>query len=1179
MKEKINLLSKGIFEYENPEITVSEEKIRLKVEAGKIYEGSFTIDSVNHLEIRTKVFSSNKLMKLSRNDYIKENICVPYTFDASQLAAGDRVDGHFSIISNGGELEIPFDVEICQPYCQTSEGAIKDLAQFTNLAKQNWHEAVKLFRSAHFPRVFLVNKMHAHMYEQLVPGRNPNQALEEFLCSIKRKERIDIHVAQDYIEYENLKEVTSGRLVIEKSNWGYQKLFVMTVGDFIQVYKKELTTEDFLGSYYELEYVIDPKYFKYGNNYGKIIIETIYSKIEINVSCVKTYVTQQMVERKTIRESLCEIFDCYTLLQMNQLSKQDWSIRTREAVDCCLNRSKDDIYQLFEIHYLLMNEHEDAAGELLNHLNGRLLYRGSVVNYCYYLYLNAIYRKDPSYTRFAKDKIDGYYNGQYDNWEILWMKLALSENISYTRKYQLIKSQFEKGSNSPLLYQMAMDILSEDPSLLREFDTFEIQLVNWAYKKNYLPKAVAFRFADIVVSGRKFSRLALNILIAFSKSYGLKEVLPGICALLIRGGVVEPAYNEWYRMGIEATLKQQGLYENYMYSLDEHTTDTLPVGVLIYFNYDNQLTMEKRAFLYAYVIRHKDQHPKIYEDYENIMKAFTHEQLGKGFISQNLAVLYKHFITKDKMTSKTAELLPKVLFKHEITVENPWIYSVIVSHRDLEDTVTYHIHDHKAYVDIFMEDYKLIFVDRAENRYVGTINYQIQPMFDSTELIKACQNMALNQPMLLLNRSERALMYQKNDENSISIYKRTLQLGSVSKQFQKNILKNLIDFYYDNYEGETLEKYLLQLDISLLDGEERGRIIEYYIQRGLYDTAYNAILEYGYDNIQDKKLMRLCSKKIKEQMYTEDTFLTEIAFYTFSNGKYDDCILEYLIKYYLGTTKDLCNIWTAAKNFEVDTLELEEKLLCQMLFAESFPVNVFAIFDSYYKMRPNQKLVRAFLAYYAYRYLVRREHVDTGLFKYLEIEYDQMESAQDVCSLALLQYYTEVPPSIKEHEAMIVPLVERYIERGIVLPFFRKFAVLDSLPAEILDKSYVAYYANPNHTVVIYYIVEDEGEHKAVYTEEEMKNVFGGIFVKEFTLFDDERLKYYIKETSEYSHHVSDGVIVDGAMSERIGQGSGKDMINRMIHGVAEGNMELVKDELESYEKKRYLAKKLFSLI
>ena len=94
-----------------------------------------------------------------------------------------------------------------------------------------------------------------------------------------------------------------------------------------------------------------------------------------------------------------------------------------------------------------------------------------------------------------------------------------------------------------------------------------------------------------------------------------------------------------------------------------------------------------------------------------------------------------------------------------------------------------------------------------------------------------------------------------------------------------------------------------------------------------------------------------------------------------------------------------------------------------------------------------------------------------------------------------------------------------------------------------------------------------------------MKNVFGGIFVKEFTLFDDERLKYYIKETSEYSHHVSDGVIVDGAMSERIGQGSGKDMINRMIHGVAEGNMELVKDELESYEKKRYLAKKLFSLI
>ena len=34
MKEKIQLLSRGVFEYENPEIEVSEKEIALEVEAG-----------------------------------------------------------------------------------------------------------------------------------------------------------------------------------------------------------------------------------------------------------------------------------------------------------------------------------------------------------------------------------------------------------------------------------------------------------------------------------------------------------------------------------------------------------------------------------------------------------------------------------------------------------------------------------------------------------------------------------------------------------------------------------------------------------------------------------------------------------------------------------------------------------------------------------------------------------------------------------------------------------------------------------------------------------------------------------------------------------------------------------------------------------------------------------------
>lgn len=1179
VKEKIGLLSKGIFEYENPEVVVSEESLELKVEAGKLFEGFFEIHSLNGVEIRTKAFSSNKLMQLKRQDFAGIQIRVDYLFDAANLEAGEVIEGHVSIISNGGEIEIPFSVQICQPFCHTSVGPIKDLAQFTNLAQTNWHEAVKLFRSPNFVRVFLVNKKYAHIYEKLIQSRNPNQAMEEFLCTIKRKRRIDIKISQDSIEYVDLKEPVSARLVIEKSGWGYQRIFVETAGDFIQVYKKELTTEDFLGSYYQLEYVIDPSFFRQGNNYGKITVRTLYKTVEISVSCVHEYRRAQESLRKSVKESIYDIFSNYLALEMGRIEREEWLRLTREAIDGCRNQSSDPIYALMEAHFSLLIGDRDNAKELIENINGRELRHKSVVDYCYYLYVSALQREDPNYTKFAKEKIDGYYDGKYDEWELLWMKMALGEKSSVSRKYMLIKEQAEKGCISPLLYWEAVKAVNSEPSLIREFDKFEIQLMAWGLKKDCVSTEAIYQFADVASKGHQFSRLALNTLIRFCEIHEKKELIAGICALLIRGNEIAPKYNRWYRLGIEASLKLQGLYENYMYSIDEQQKQTLPVGVMIYFNYDNQLSASKKAFLYAYIIQNQDTYPKIYRDYENIMKAFTHEQLSKSYISKNMVILYKHFITPENISQKVASKLPNILFKYEIKVKNPKVRSVIVSHREMDRDFIYQFSDGRAYVDIYMDDYQLIFVDRMEYRYSGTIKYEIKPMMDASEFIKICYNMGVDDAMILMNRSERAIKYQKIDDVSIDIYKRTLKLPNVRKQYQKNVLKNLIDFYYDNYEGETLEKYLLKLDISLLDNVERGGIIEYYIQRGLFEKAYEAIVEYGYDNIQDKKLMRLCSKMIREKLFVQDELLIEMAYYAFTCGKYDDVILEYLIKYYLGTTKDLYAIWKAALDFEVNAFELEEKILCQMLFAEAFVSNGMPIFESYYKMHPDQRIVKAFLAFYSYNYLVKEKPVDEALFSYIEIECDQMNTASDVCCLALLKYYSKSEDRAALHKPWILEKCREFIERGMVLPFFKEFIRFVDLPREILDKTYVTYRTNPKHIVTIHYLCEDGDDTGQVYKEEEMRNVFGGIFVREFTLFDDEKLKYYITEKSEFSQSITESRIIDGASRMHFPKKNGKDWINEMIAMASAGEYEQLKDELQSYEEKRYLTKKLFTLM
>ena len=253
MKEKIQLLSKGVFEYENPVIDVSEKMITLDVEYGSRYSGYFDVTSINHIEIRAMVFSSNKWMQCLESTIIGESGRVHYVFDTKVLEVGESSEGCFSIVSNGGEITIPYHVRVRAPYCETSMGPMNELDQFAMLARENWAEALKIFKGPDFRRAFLSHKKNQRIYDALIKSHDAALAMEEFLCTVKRKQPVSIMVSQDMIEFENLYHAVSERLLIEKNQWGHVAVHVRTTGDLLTIYKQTITDEDFLGSYNQLE--------------------------------------------------------------------------------------------------------------------------------------------------------------------------------------------------------------------------------------------------------------------------------------------------------------------------------------------------------------------------------------------------------------------------------------------------------------------------------------------------------------------------------------------------------------------------------------------------------------------------------------------------------------------------------------------------------------------------------------------------------------------------------------------------------------------------------------------------------------------------------------------------------------------------------------------------------------
>ena len=101
---------------------------------------------------------------------------IEYRFDSRGMREGEERRGRFLIVSNRGEYEVPFQVMVVHKELVSSEGELGNLFQFTNLARNSWEEAVKLFYSPDFLRVLGgQDRKYRNLYKGL--SRDPEMCI------------------------------------------------------------------------------------------------------------------------------------------------------------------------------------------------------------------------------------------------------------------------------------------------------------------------------------------------------------------------------------------------------------------------------------------------------------------------------------------------------------------------------------------------------------------------------------------------------------------------------------------------------------------------------------------------------------------------------------------------------------------------------------------------------------------------------------------------------------------------------------------------------------------------------------------------------------------------------------------------------------------------------------------
>ena len=1186
MRQAAEEILNGKFNVSNGLLDFSCPRIDLSLYADTVTEDFFTVYGPEGRMTEGYVVSSDLRMECLTQSFSGSRDEIHYRFDSQGMEAGEEVKGAFNVISNQGEYYLPFSVTITPKTVVSSMGGIKNLFHFTNLAKSNWDEAVKLFYSDEFESVFEGNdRQHYAAYKGLSAVKGNEHNVEEFLLEINKKKPVEYIPEETQIKIEDPLQQTRYALVINRNGWGYTNLRIETEGEFLSVEEDTVSDSSFLGNIYRIYYYVDFEKLHAGNNYGCIRLVQQHQTIPIPVTVVVHTTGRKALGIHKEKERLTvEMMEYYQAFRLKKISTKTWMTETNKLLNRMTELDDKDItYKLFQAQILLTEERYNEAKWLIEKQEEQVLNRQQECPelWCYYLYLTTLYSKDYKYVDEAAAEVEEVYGRNRGNWRIAWLLLYLSEEYvkNASHKWELLEELFRYHCTSPVIYIEAWHLLCMNPAMLLKLDTFEQQILHYAVKNDLMQEEIALQIVYLAQKQKNYSESIFRILAGCYAKRPQNEILHAICTLLIKGNRYGKAYFEWYRAGVEQNLRITRLYEYYMMSVPLQDDIALPKMVLMYFAYQSDLSYEITAYLYAYVHKHREEMTEIYVNYTASMERFVTEQIMRGRINKDLAYLYRNLVSLPMIDEESAEKLATLLFMRDVKVDSDKVREVILVYPYGVGEDIYPVIGGKARMPVFDSDCKILFGDGEGNRFTVSVGYRTEALLGPAKLALMISPFVRdNLGYALYVCFEYQNTFTVQDDN-VDLFVRLAESDRITEIMKREIRMKLVHFYYDKDRMRELDDYLLKMTPEDVSRQDRKEIIRYMIMRGMYEEAYSWVRRYGPHGVDVKIMAKLCSRLLDEEQVQADPVMTSILYYVAKRGKYDENILNYLIQNYSGSIKDMRDIWKMAEDFGMDTYALCERMIVQMLYTGAHVGDKMEIFRTYCNSGGNETLKAAFLSQCCYDYAIGDQITEAYVFRSILLLHMDETPMHIVCKIAFLQYYAENKQEQDETIRQVCcDFLKDLLDENIVLPVYREYQGYIPQMDEYQDKTMVEYRAKPGCKAVIHYVIQSDDGTENEYCKEEMKNMFAGICVKEFVLFFGERLQFYITEESEGTEQLTRSGTVNKSDIVQDNFESRFTMLNDIMIGMTLHDYDTVDGLLREYYRQDYMADNIFQM-
>jgi len=1185
LREIIDKLIDGVFEYDTDKLLFDVQSIEEKLSSKELHEGVIHFKTQNGTTVKGFIYSSSMRVVVRESEFNSDEFSAEYIFDPTGLEAGDVVKGDIQIVSSAGEYYLPFEFTILSTARDSKVSGVRNLFHFTNLAQTDFTEATAIFYTPDFVRVFEGNdRSNLTKYRGFsnIPG--DRQSVEDFLCSINKKKQVELLVEKNVFEFTEVTSRLTCEINVRKSTWGFVEAQITSDADFLILDREKIHNEDFNTSDYKLVFYIDDEKLHEGKNYGNIKIKNKNNEVVITIIAMLR--SSDKSKRAAKRESKAlqyRLMNCYLRFRTKQLNVNNWVRESMKIVERMnLLDDKNPVSRLFQAQLLLVENRVSEAKWILEHVyNEMKIIEHNDECYAYYLYLTSLIKRDEQYVNDVSARINSYYSMYPDSMPFLWMLIYLDEELSSssTKKLNAIENMTKRGVHSPILFVEAYNSYVANPAIISKLTSFEIEVLSFAVKNGKMSREIISQVAMLALRSRDFSYRLLELLMKIYDLYNDPEIVNAICTMLIRANITDKVYHKWYMEGVRLELKITKLYEYFIYSSPCNLEDgVLPKSVVMYFGFQNRLDYEHKAYIYANLITYKNRFPDLYEQYYENMIVFAIEQVMEKHISEHLAIVYEEVLTPEFIKPNMANNLSSIIFAREVATDNKDYKQLVVVFDEFVEEFIYPIENGKAYPRLYSRNASLFFEDSQHKRYYVDLA-EARRIINENNYVHVIKRYVTGNLPFFLYLCEGKRHYISVEEENADFCRDLVEADSISPSLKSEIRISLLHFYFDSDRITTLDEYLLGIDIKDLSARERAELVDFYVKRSLYEQAYDIITVYGDELVPVKTCVKICSHVIEKSDGVFDVMLCAITYNAFKNGKYDNNTLRYLINNYGGLTKELRNLWKAAKSFDANCFMLTEKLLIQMLFTRTMVGEKEIIFEDYLANGASPRVEMAYLSYAAYDYFVKERITDKSVFVHLVNNYRINEPLNDGCKLAILKYFTDNEKEITERiKDMIISFIQEFLHRNIYFKFFSEYADLVPELSAFSSALFIEYRTNPNSHVVLHYILADDDEDEK-YRTEEMRNMYGGIFSKEFMLFFGERLQYYVTEEHDGREMLtlSDSISIEETIND--GTDSRYNILNSMVVAKTLQDDATLMDLMQEYVEEDAFVEKVFNII